>query len=150
MSRSLNPLRLTLLAGALGVALAALPASAQDYGRTDNDTSASTELVIVTAPEFRFERNTMGLPGKLSLRREVSYSDLDLRTHDGARELRARVSDTVREICDQLRDTYPLKQQPLEHCFTNAYSAAMVKADAAIRDARHSDYYAARYRDDED
>ena len=150
MSRSLTSFRFTLLAGAFGVALAALPAAAQDYGRYDNDSSASSESVIVTAPEFRFERNTMGLPGKLSLRREVSYSDLDLRTHDGARELRARVSDTVREICDQLRDAYPLKQQPLEHCFTNAYSTAMVKADAAIRDARHSDYHAARYRDDED
>jgi UrcA family protein len=140
--------RLSLLATAFGATLVVLPASAQDYGRYDNDTMAPNESVTVTAPQFRFERNTMGLPGKLTLRREVSYRDLDLRSHDGARALKTRVSDTVREICDQLRDAYPLKQQPMEHCFTNAYRDAMLKADAAIRDARSSAYYQARYAHD--
>ena len=148
MTRSLNAFRLMLLAGAVGTALVTLPASAQDYGRVD-DTTAASESVIVTAPEFRAERATPGLPGKLTLRREVSYSDLDLRTRDGARELRARVRDTVNEVCDQLHDAYPLKEQPMEHCFTNAYNAAMVRTDEAIRDARHGDYYDARYGDDE-
>ncbi len=143
-----HPLKLSLLAGAFGVGLAVFPAQAQDYGRYDDPTT-STESVIVTAPEFRAERTTPGLPGKLTLRREVSYRDLDLRTHEGARELRARVSDTVREVCDQLRDAYPLKEQPLEHCFTNAYHDAMANADAAIRDARSDQYYQARYRDEE-
>jgi len=146
MSNVLKPIRLSLLGAAFGAALFALPASAQDSGGT-YDTNA--ESVIVVAPQFHAERNTMGLPGKLTLRREVSYSDLDLRTHDGARELRARVSDTARAICDQLHDAYPLKEQPLEHCFTNAYNAAMVKTDAAIRDARSSNVYEARYRDED-
>jgi len=145
MSRSLIPFRLSLLATALGAALVVLPASAQDYGR-DNDTTDATESVIVTAPDFHAERDTMGLPGKLTLRREVSYRDLDLRTHDGARELKARVADTVRAICDQLHDAYPFKEQPMEHCFTNAYRDAMVKAEAAIRDVRSNGYYEARYR----
>ncbi len=141
--------RLSLLATAFGAALVVLPASAQDVGRIGGTTDQA-ESVTVTAPEFRFERNTMGLPGKLNLRREVSYRDLDLRTQAGASELRARVRDTVNEICDQMRDAYPLKQQPLEHCFANAYSAAMVRADAAIHDARWSRTYEASYRDDED
>ncbi len=147
MSRCL--FRSTLLASAFGAALVALPAAAQDYGRVDEPAAAAPESVIVTAPEFHAERNTMGLPGKLTLRRVVSYRDLDLRTHEGARELRARVRDTVSEVCDQLRDAYPLREQPTEHCFTTAYDAAMLKTDEAIRDARHDDYYGARYRDGE-
>ena len=139
LSKILSPIRMTLLATTLG-ALWIVPAAAQDEDRS--------ESVIVTAPQFHQERSTLGLPGKLTLRREVSYSDLDLRTRDGAHELRERVNDTLREICGQLRDSYPVKEQPMEHCYTNGYHDAMVAVDRAIRDARASDYYRADYRGD--
>src|ERR1700744_2702179 len=100
---TIKPIRMALLASALG-ALFIAPAVAQQY-------DDSTENVIVTAPNFHAERSTLGLPGKLSLTREVSYRDLDLNTREGARELRARVRDTAREICDQLNDAYPVREQ---------------------------------------
>jgi UrcA family protein len=139
----LKPLRLALLATTLS-ALWIVPSVAQD----DQDTTGSSESVIVTAPDFHAERNTLGLPGKLTLRREVSYSDLDLRTHEGARELRHRVNTAMHEVCDQLRDAYPVKEQPMEHCYTNGYHDAMLNAEKAIDEARSSDYYRADYRGD--
>jgi UrcA family protein len=142
-SRFLSPIRMTLLATTMS-ALWIVPAVAQ----ADDDAGAgSTESVIVTAPDFQTERNTLGLPGKMTLRREVSYSDLDLRTHDGARELRHRANVALREVCDQLRDAYPVKEQPMEHCYTNGYKQAMLNVDKAIDSAR-SDYYRAGYRGD--
>jgi UrcA family protein len=140
LSKILSPIRMTLLATTLS-ALWIVPAVAQE----DVD---QTESVIVTAPDFHAERSTPGLPGKLTLRREVSYSDLDLRTRDGARELRQRVNDTLHEICGQLRDSYPVKEQPMERCYTNGYHDAMLTVDKAVRDARSSEYYHADYRGD--
>ena len=141
-SRFLKPLRLALLASTLS-ALWIMPSVAQ----TDDNYAGSTESVIVTAPDIHTERDNLNLPGKLTLRREVSYSDLDLRTHDGARELRHRVNVAVHEVCDQLRDAYPVKEQPMEHCVANGYRDAMLNVDKAITSAR-SDYYRAGYRGD--
>ena len=143
LSRFLSPIRMTLLATTMG-ALCIAPAVAQDDDYANN---GSTESVIVTAPDFQAERATPGLPGKLTLRREVSYSDLDLRTHDGARELRHRANVALQEVCDQLRDAYPVKEQPMEHCYTNGYKQTMLNVDKAIDSAR-SDYYRAEYRGD--
>jgi UrcA family protein len=139
----LKPLRMALLATTLS-ALWIVPSVAQDDGDY-----TSTESVIVTAPDFHAERNNLGLPGKMTLRREVSYSDLDLRTHDGARALRQRADVALHEVCDQLRDAYPVKEQPMEHCYTNGYKQTMLNVDKAINDAR-SDYYRAGYRGDRD
>jgi UrcA family protein len=142
LSKFLSPIRMTLLATTMS-ALWIVPAVAQD----DDYATGSSESVIVTAPDFHAERNTLGLPGKLTLRREVSYNDLDLRTHDGARELRHRADVALREVCDQLRDAYPVKEQPLEHCYTNGYKQTMLNVEKAIDSAR-SDYYRAEYRGD--
>ena len=106
-------------------------------------TASSTEEVIVTAPDIRVERNPVfGLPGKATLSRRVAYNDLDLTDPQSARELRARVRESAREICDTLRDAYPLRQQPGTSCYHDALKDAMPRADAAIRSAR----YDARYR----
>lgn len=143
----LKPLCLALLAGA---AFGAGSAAAQDYGRTgDPYATGSTEQVIVIHPRYRAYRDGqgIGLPGKMSLSRDVSYSDLDLRSREGARELRVRVDEMARDVCRELRDTYPLREQPgATKCYEGAYRDAIVKADAAIRDARFNDYYEAGYR----
>jgi UrcA family protein len=147
VQRFLKPLCLALLAGA---AFGASSATAQDNGRTDDPTATGAqEQVIVIKPRYRSYRDGegIGLPGKLSLSRDVSYSDLDLRTSAGARELRVRVDDMARDVCRELRDTYPLKEQPgATKCYEGAYKDAIVKADAAIRDARWDHYYRAGYR----
>ena len=55
-----------------------------------------------------------------------------------------RLRDAVwRAICDRLRDAYPFRQQPCEtKCFEGAYRDGVVRADAAIRDARLGGYSA--------
>ncbi|MBL6853252.1 MAG: UrcA family protein [Alphaproteobacteria bacterium] len=118
--------------------MSAVAAQAQDANYNPAAyTPPDTEEVIVTAPDIRMERNpAAGLPGKATLSRTVSYSDLDLGTVGGARTLRARVRETARDICDTLRDAYPLRQQPGTSCYRDALKDAMPRADAAIRDAR--------------
>ncbi|HXC54836.1 MAG TPA: UrcA family protein [Rhizomicrobium sp.] len=146
---SLTPIRLALLASALGMVLAAPSALAQDvgrYGDTTYNNNSTSESVTVTAPNITRERDLPGLPGKMTLSQEVSYHDLDLTTRDGDRALRERVRDTARDVCNQLREQYPLHEQPLAtKCYEGALKDAMLRADAAIRDARDSDYYRARY-----
>ena len=136
MSFRTFPFRAVLLTGALGFGFA-VPALAQD----------SAETVIVTAPYYHQEGGRLnGDPGIVKLSREVSYSDLDLGTRDGARELRHRIRDTAREVCEQLNDEGPAPGGAVSPCFQKAYSDAMVRANEAIRTARSSDYYEARYR----
>ena len=149
MSKFLKPLRLALLAGAVDAICAASSASAQDYGRTDEQAATGpAEQVIVISPIYRAERHTLGLPGTVSLSREVSYSDLDLTTRDGARALRARVRDMARDVCDELRDADPVREQPgATKCYEGAYKNGMLRVGDAIRDARHGGYYEARYRE---
>jgi UrcA family protein len=123
--------------------LTAATAQAQDYNYNRTAYTPDTEEVIVTAPDIRVERNPVfGLPGKASLTRRVAYNDLDLTDPGDARELRNRVRETARDICDTLRDAYPLRQQPGTSCYRDALKDAMPRADAAIRSAR----YDARYR----
>jgi UrcA family protein len=146
MTRSLlkSGLCVALLTGAACLTITA--ASAQESGRPVYADTTS-ETVIVEAPYFRAERGSVfGLPGKVSLSRAVSFRDLDLTTYDGAHELKGRVADMARQVCDELRDAYPVRQQPGgTKCFEGAYRNAMVRADAAIREARWGSYYRARY-----
>jgi UrcA family protein len=133
------PLKSALLASALGALLLAPAAQAQDNGRYDSASySNDNESVTVYAPQFRTDPGARlnGIPGKVSLSRAVSYSDLDLRNPRDAHELRARVADTARDICDQLADAYPGPDASGTSCFRTARADAMRHVDAAIRDAR--------------
>ncbi len=133
MSKVSNVIRATLLASAFGLALTALPASAQQIDGTGD----AAESVVVHPPGIVYESHPLELPGTASLSRPVSSDGLDLRTHAGAQAFRMRVTETVRGVCDQLREADPVKELPMEqHCFANGESNAMVRADAAIRDAR--------------
>lgn len=137
MTRSIT--RLMLLAGAAGLFFAIQPAGAQDYGRADDmGQQAGPEQIIVQAPYLREERsNVFGHLDKVSMSGAVSYADLDLTTRGGARELRRRVRDTARDICRQLAEDYPFRQQPLStKCYEGAVKDGLVRADDAIRDAR--------------
>jgi UrcA family protein len=132
-------LKSTLLAAAaFGLALTALPATAQDY---DNDTSYNNgpnEQIEVIAPRFQYERTPLGAPpGKLSLSETVHYGDLDLTTREGAHELRVRIRETAQEICTRLADDYPVKQAPGTNCYKSALDTAMARADTAIVNARN-------------
>ncbi len=120
--------RSALLAGIFGVALAATSASAQDYN----------EQIEVTAPHFRTD-NTQRLNGtlqKVSYSNIVHYDDLNLRTRSGARELRLRVRDEAQDVCTRLEEAYPVREMQGTSCYKDALDNALLRADAAIRDAR--------------
>ena len=132
---------LALAASAAGAVLAGSAALAQDDGRVDNAAYSpeTTEQVIVVAPDISEERsNAFGHLDKVSMSLRVPFDDLDLTTHDGAHALRDRVREAARDVCQKLADEYPFKQQPgATKCYEGALKTAMVRADAAIHDARY-------------
>jgi UrcA family protein len=141
-----NSTRTLLLAGAAALALSAAPALAQDSGPYGDDSySGPPEEVTVTAPHFRSETAPLNAPlEKVSLSTHVPYSDLDLVSRGGARELRLRVREAARDVCGQLADAYPVYQLNGTSCFKTAVENGMVRANAAITTARQNardDYY---------
>jgi len=140
-------LKYSLLAGsALALMLTAAPASAQDTNDDQSYSNGPNEQIEVIAPKFSYERTPLGAPpGTLKLSQNVNYSDLNLRTRSGASELRLRVRDAAQDICTQLAEQYPLKQQPGTSCYKTALEDGIRKADIAIRDARDRRNYASGY-----
>jgi UrcA family protein len=130
-------LKYSLLAGSALALMLTAPATAQDTNDDQSYSNGPNEQIEVIAPKFSYERTPLGAPpGTLKLSQNVSYSDLDLRTRSGAKELRLRVRDTAQDICTQLAEQYPVKQQPGTSCYKTALEDGMRKADIAIRDVR--------------
>ena len=129
-------LRSALMTGAF--VLAAAQASAQDYGPPPGP-----EEVPVIAPRIHVEpsKRIDGTPEKLTMSVNVRYDDLNLRTRDGARELRLRVRESARDVCRELFETYPAYQMPGTNCYKDAVQDALVHADEAISDARDTRSY---------
>jgi|ERR1700749_2867378 len=132
------------LSGILALSVATLTltgaAIAQDNGYYQN---GPTEEVIVTAPNYNFEqRNTNAPPGKLTLSQRVRIDDLDLTSNRDAHELRVRVRETARDICERLRDEIPYAASQSHPCYRETVEAGLLRADSAIRSARDN------YRDD--
>jgi UrcA family protein len=126
--------------GTLGLAFAFLPAKAQDVN------AGGANEVVVVAPHIRAETSPLNAPPEgIWISEPVSYADLDLRTSQGAHELRLRVRAEAARICDRLREIYPHALPQSESCFRNTLTDAMPKADAAITDvriaARRGEYY---------
>ena len=140
-------LKYSLLAGsALALMLTALPASAQDYNDDQSYSNAPDEQIEVIAPHYNYERTPLNAPpGTLKLSQNVSYSDLDLRSRSGAHELRLRVRDAAQDVCTELAEQYPVKQQPGTSCYKTALEDGMRRADIAIRDSRDRRNYAYGY-----
>jgi UrcA family protein len=132
-------LNIAVLAGAAGLALAASPASAQEYGSYGpaGYQTSSQEQIQVLAPQFRTEHTPLNAPfEKVSLSTEVPYGDLDLRTGYGARQLHHRIRDAAWQVCTNLRDTYPYERAANTSCFKTAYENGIVSANQAIGNIR--------------
>ena len=126
-----------------------MSASAQDYGRYDQASYQTQEEIQVTAPRYHAD-GTQRLNGpleKVSLSTPVSYSDLNLLSRSGARELRARIRDAAADTCAQLADACPVRQMQGTNCYKTALNDGLTKADEAISDARVRARYA-DYRHD--
>jgi UrcA family protein len=132
-----------IFAGAIGLALAASSANAQDYGRYDNGAYSNDENIQVIAPRFDTNADGQRLNGpleKISLSTNVSYDDLNLRTRRGARELKMRVRDAAQSTCARLAEAYPVEQAFGTNCYKTALQNAELRANSAIRDARDRRY----------
>jgi UrcA family protein len=78
-------------------------------------------------------RTPSGVPiEELTLKRTVSYADLDLKTQAGAAELEKRVKDTAKAACDELDALYPLTKSEGPVCVKRATDGAMVMVRRAI------------------
>jgi UrcA family protein len=131
-----SPLCLALLASTLG--FAASSASAQEYGPSGPGyQSGPPESVEVIAPRFHADSTRLNAPlEKVSLSVAVPYDDLDLRTRQGAGELRWRIRDQARQICASLADAYPVYKANGTSCYKTAVDNGLVRADEVIGDAR--------------
>ena len=134
-----------LLASATGLMLAIPSATAQDYGYGpppgyDAGPPPPEEGVIIVAPRFHENGGTQRSfdlpPSSVSLSVPVSYSDLDLRTRGGARELRRRVRAAAADVCSQLGSAYGFQQLHLTNCLHDASDWGLRKADIQINNAR--------------
>ena len=130
-----------LAAGAVGLGLIASSsgASAQDYGYGPPAPYATvpTDQIVVTAPRYRDDHNHINVPlENVSLSQPVRYDDLDLRSPQGARELRRRVRVVADQVCGQLVDAYPVGVDSDATCYRNAVAEARPRVDAAIQTAR--------------
>ena len=129
--------KLAILAGAIGVVIAASAAHSQDRDRATGYDNPSTETIEVIGPRLRVERSPMNGPvQRISFSRLVRYDDLNLRTSSGARELRVRIRDTAHDICAQLAAAYPIPEASGTSCYRTALQDAQLRADEAIHDAR--------------
>jgi UrcA family protein len=141
--------RLLLAASALGLALAASSANAQQYDQYGNPAPnygpppgygpsyGPPEEITVYGPRRHEERGDLGAPIEdVALQRAVRFDDLDLRTDWGARELRNRIEYTARVMCQRLDTMYPIKADDSPPCYRTAVDQAMYQADAAIGQAR--------------
>lgn len=127
------------LGGALGLALIASAAGAQEYGSSAPGNYGPPEEVIITPPPYVHQRSAIGAPIiDASLSRPVRVDDLDLRTGWGARELRNRISFTARTLCRQLDAMYPASYDggTSQDCYRDAFASGMEQAHGAIRAAR--------------
>ena len=109
---------------ALGLTSAA---SAQDYGPYGPGygppvATVPTDQVIVVAPRYRVDHHSLNtLIENVSLSQPVRTDDLDLRTWQGARELRRRIHRVASNVCGQLIDMYPVGRGQRRHtCYRNA------------------------------
>lgn len=130
-----------LSSAAVLFALAASCASAQDYDRTGQPVSyGGSEDVIVIAPPWHAPRSSVtGAPIEdVAMSQSVRFDDLDLRTADGARELRDRVRSTARDLCRRLDVAYPVSASDSPPCYRTAMEDGLAQANAAIDDAREN------------
>jgi UrcA family protein len=138
--------RLLLTASALGLALAASSANAQDYQYGSPNygpppsygpASGPPQEITIYGPRRHEQRGDLGAPIQdVAISQAVRFDDLDLRTNWGARELRNRIEYTARVMCQRLDTMYPIKADDSPPCYRAAVDQAMYQADAAISQAR--------------
>lgn len=132
----------------LGLAAASLlaggPAMAQQAGHSAQQSDPPQEQVTVQGQMI--VRNHKGSSAQLeaggfghdvlTLSHQVSYSDLDLASPADVVELRERVGDAAKQICERLNDMAPPEPSTSSQCMHVAVKGAMKQVHAAVAAAR--------------
>jgi UrcA family protein len=143
MSDSLAATR--FLRPALLAALLSLAGSAAAYAQAGGTpySGGPDETVTVFAPHFRADSMPLNAPPeRMYLSRPISYTTQDLLDPARAQVLRWKVWRTAHDVCDRLRDVYPVyRMSTAPTCFREAYENAIVKIDARITGARLAYWY---------
>ena len=132
---------MTLGIAGMALAFTATAASAQADYRTTYD-NGSTEQVEVIAPRYyhhRVEGDHAGRAERIYLSHRIQMRASDLRTEEGAHELRARVYDAAYDICRQLEDDVPYSPETRGDCYRDAVAHGMSQARSAIERARYEE-----------
>jgi UrcA family protein len=122
------------------------PSDNNDYGPPpppayDNGYAGPPENVIVIAPPRQTDHSSLAPTQITRLSMNVAYDDLDLRSAQGAHELRARIRDAARDVCDRLVARFPHALYDTTSCYRQALDGGMNRADTAIHVARNYAYY---------
>jgi len=126
---------LSVLAGFTAGVLSAAPAIAQEYGppTTSVEVNGASEEVTITAPNRPPTRSAIGAPIQyVSMSVPVSFSDLNLHTGEGVFELRQRVRNASRSVCNRLSFRFPIGTPDHRTCYSRTIRDAMPQADQAI------------------
>lgn len=92
---------------------------------------SSVSGVTVTAPRV-IGREASGIPiEEVSLSAVVRYSDLDMKTSQGAAALDKRVKETADSICRKLEADYPVGRPNAVACAKEAVAKAAAQVRAA-------------------
>ena len=65
----------------------------------------------------------------VSLRRGVSYKDLNLKTPEGRAAIEARIKDTATALCKELDKMYPLQDARKADCVRDSVREAMAEVE---------------------
>jgi len=127
--------RSLLFGGAALALLVALPAQAQERTTYTKIVDGVTERVEVIMPHE--QRSEIGAPIEYrTVSREVRFDDLDLSTREGAQQLRNRVRETARELCNQPDIRIAVVTANSPPCYSTAVADAMEQVHDAVARAR--------------
>lgn len=123
-----------------GLAVKSRPAHAQ--AADDPPSRVMEEIVVVASPYVRRRVETTDSTGRttetLTLKRHISYADLDLSKYADVSELRKRIEVNAKEACEELDELYPIPRwdkTDMQDCINRAISSANDGLEAAIANA---------------
>lgn len=101
------------------------------------------EIVVVAAPIMHRQVERSDASGRstetITLKRHVSYADLDLGKYEDINELKKRVEINAKEVCEEIDELFPLprwNRADMRNCVKEAIASANDGLAAAIETAQ--------------
>jgi UrcA family protein len=114
------------------------PAPGYNPDANESQYQNGPETVIVTAPRYQAETTPLNAPPEsVWLSEPVNYTVADLVNPERTQELRWKVWNAAKEVCERLAAAYPVyPMTSARRCFPAAYHDAMARLDGQIAGAR--------------